>query len=117
MSTEIKETQLKDYTFNSLNYFALSNIGNHYAPNAGVNLEDVHKPVENIDLVAPLLLENERSELSNDINCAICQDPLLTNHDVRTINHCEHMFHKQCIDTWFGRHIHCPCCRHDVREP
>ena len=52
-----------------------------------------------------------------DDNCAICQDPLLTNHDVRTINHCDHIFHKQCIDTWFQRHIHCPCCRHDVREP
>lgn len=52
-----------------------------------------------------------------DDNCAICQDPLLTNHDVRTINHCNHIFHKQCIDTWFRRHTHCPCCRHDVREP
>ena len=52
-----------------------------------------------------------------DDNCAICQDPLLINQDARTINHCNHMFHKQCIETWFRRHIHCPCCRQDVREP
>lgn len=41
-TTETKETQLKDYTFNEISYFALSNIGNHYAPQAGVELSDVH---------------------------------------------------------------------------
>jgi len=49
-------------------------------------------------------------------NCAICQDPMVKDQDVRTINHCQHIFHMQCIDTWFQRNIHCPCCRHDIRE-
>jgi hypothetical protein len=57
-------------------------------------------------------------QLDADIgdNCAICQDPLTATQEVRTINHCQHMFHMQCIDTWFQRNIHCPCCRHDIRE-
>jgi hypothetical protein len=50
-------------------------------------------------------------------NCAICQDPMNATQNIRTITHCEHMFHIQCIDTWFQRNIHCPCCRHDIREP
>ena len=58
-----------------------------------------------------------RLEVDIGDNCAICQDPLVTTQDVRTINHCQHMFHIQCIDTWFQRNIHCPCCRHDIRDP
>ena len=53
---------------------------------------------------------------NKDDNCAICQDPLNKDHEVRTITHCDHMFHIQCIDTWFQRDIHCPCCRHDIRD-
>jgi hypothetical protein len=48
-------------------------------------------------------------------NCAICQDPLLKDQETRTINHCHHMFHQTCVDTWFQRNIHCPNCRHDIR--
>lgn len=49
-------------------------------------------------------------------NCAICQDPLLKDQQTRTINHCNHMFHQTCIDTWFQRNIQCPNCRHDIRQ-
>jgi hypothetical protein len=48
-------------------------------------------------------------------NCAICQDPLMKDQETRTINHCHHMFHQTCVDTWFQRNIHCPNCRHDIR--
>ena len=50
-------------------------------------------------------------------NCAICQDPFLNEQEVRTITHCNHDFHSTCIDTWFQSNCHCPCCRHDIREP
>lgn len=49
-------------------------------------------------------------------NCAICQDLIEETQQLRRINHCGHLFHKQCIDTWFATNVHCPTCRHDIRE-
>jgi hypothetical protein len=57
-----------------------------------------------------------RLEQNHGDNCAICQDQMIATQDVRIITHCQHMFHLQCIDTWFQRHIQCPCCRHDIRD-
>jgi hypothetical protein len=48
--------------------------------------------------------------------CTICQDTIDENQTVRRINHCSHYFHKDCIDVWFARNVHCPTCRHDIRE-
>jgi hypothetical protein len=47
-------------------------------------------------------------------NCAICQETL-TNPATR-IRHCGHSFHTTCISEWFTRSVHCPNCRHDIRE-
>ncbi len=49
-------------------------------------------------------------------NCAICQDNITAQSEQREINHCHHAFHKGCIDTWFQENVHCPVCRHDIRE-
>lgn len=48
--------------------------------------------------------------------CAICQDEIESNQDVRRLTHCGHYFHQGCIDTWFTGNVHCPTCRHDIRE-
>ena len=48
--------------------------------------------------------------------CAICQDDIAVGTTMRTINHCNHAFHKQCIDIWFAQNVHCPVCRHDIRD-
>lgn len=49
-------------------------------------------------------------------NCAICQDAMERGAQIRKINQCGHIFHKDCIDVWFDRNVHCPTCRHDIRE-
>lgn len=49
--------------------------------------------------------------------CAICQDQLTNEQEGRKLNACGHWFHKNCIDTWLGTNVHCPVCRHDIREP
>jgi hypothetical protein len=49
--------------------------------------------------------------------CAICQDALTSEQEGRKLNACGHWFHRPCIDTWFQRDVHCPVCRHDIREP
>lgn len=53
---------------------------------------------------------------SIDNNCAVCQDPLEQGHEVCVINHCGHIFHKDCITPWFQQNTRCPTCRHDIRE-
>lgn len=48
--------------------------------------------------------------------CAICQDSMEQGSSARTLNSCHHGFHQACIDTWFTTNVHCPVCRHDIRE-
>jgi hypothetical protein len=48
--------------------------------------------------------------------CTICQDTIEENQEVRRLSHCNHLFHINCIDTWFGSNVRCPTCRHDIRE-
>jgi hypothetical protein len=48
--------------------------------------------------------------------CAICQDDIESNQEVRRLDHCNHYFHRNCIDTWFQGNVQCPTCRHDIRE-
>jgi hypothetical protein len=50
-------------------------------------------------------------------SCAICQDTLAPEQEGRKLNACGHWFHRGCIDTWLGTNVHCPVCRHDIREP
>lgn len=47
--------------------------------------------------------------------CSICQDTVSEGQAVRTITHCSHWFHKDCVDTWFQTNVRCPVCRHDIR--
>jgi hypothetical protein len=56
------------------------------------------------------------SERVQEDNCAICQDSVDAGQEMRRINHCGHFFHKDCIDTWLSTNVHCPTCRHDIRE-
>jgi hypothetical protein len=48
--------------------------------------------------------------------CAICQDVLTAEQEGRKLNACGHWFHRNCIDTWLEGNVHCPVCRHDIRE-
>ena len=57
-----------------------------------------------------------KMETSMDDNCAICQEEVLSDSDIRTINQCKHAFHKACIDQWFDRSVFCPICRIDIRS-
>ena len=50
------------------------------------------------------------------VTCAICQDALTSEQEGRKLLGCGHWFHRNCIDTWFMRNVHCPNCRQDVRE-
>ena len=56
-------------------------------------------------------------EVTGDGNvCAVCQDDIPARTAARELDVCEHRFHTGCIDTWFERNVHCPVCRHDIRD-
>ena len=57
-----------------------------------------------------------RTTRPQDDICAICQDHFAHNQNVRRLIHCNHYFHQDCIDIWFRGNVHCPTCRHDIRE-
>lgn len=47
--------------------------------------------------------------------CPICTDGFLPEQSCTKINHCEHIFHRDCLRQWFQINPQCPMCRFDVR--
>ena len=66
------------------------------------------------EIAAGTALESVDAE---DEACAICQEAMQPGSQARVIQACDHRFHTGCIDTWLQRSVHCPTCRHDIREP
>lgn len=68
-------------------------------------------------------LETEEHEASNNGNtdsdnmCVICRCPFENGDIIRTLNNCNHRFHRNCIDSWLEIRNTCPVCRHHVTEP
>ena len=54
------------------------------------------------------------ADLPRDTSCAICQED--AGDSVWRRLHCNHYFHRGCVDPWFQRNTHCPVCRADIRE-
>ena len=54
------------------------------------------------------------AQQTQEDQCAICQDHMNEGQSLRTILHCNHVFHQSCIDVWFQTHATCPTCRHRV---
>jgi hypothetical protein len=84
------------------------------------NLEPVivHPTPDQIDNATTLvMIDTSQNEFEDEGEiCSICQDGYTDGQAVRKINHCDHSFHKSCIDEWFERNVHCPICRYDIRE-
>ena len=71
--------------------------------------------------VVPTTLDVQRGSSIHQVTaspespCAICQDVIAVGNIVRKLRGCNHIFHLECIDTWFNRNVSCPTCRHDIR--
>ena len=80
--------------------------------NLGGLFEDVPVVASQLDIEsASSLCDLDR--VPADAVCAICQDRGEAT-PWRHL-HCGHMYHRQCIDTWFNQNVVCPVCRADVR--
>ncbi|KAB2633017.1 RING-H2 finger protein ATL11-like [Pyrus ussuriensis x Pyrus communis] len=47
-----------------------------------------------------------------DTACSICLECIERRHEVREQSNCDHLFHRECLDSWVNRgHVTCPLCR------
>jgi len=51
---------------------------------------------------------------SSQQTCSICQDSISSDGAILRV--CRHVYHRSCIQTWFGASVRCPVCRRDIRE-
>ena len=72
----------------------------------------IHPTPNEIQIASRIFTVSERQE----DNCAICQDEIIGEQQLRRLTHCSHYFHKVCIDSWFLQNVRCPTCRHDIRN-
>ena len=80
-------------------------------------LSPVHVVPSRAEIAAATILSSV--EPARDVVCSICQDhepPEASSTQWRILRHCNHRFHKDCIDQWFQQNVHCPVCRYDIRE-
>jgi hypothetical protein len=66
--------------------------------------------IEKLDLI------QSTDDNDNDTMCVICRELMIQDSIVKKINRCNHIFHVNCIDTWFDDNITCPHCRQDIRD-
>jgi hypothetical protein len=110
-STHMDEVTSSLNLINSLT--SLFNIGGGGLSSSFLNPVVVHPTNEQIQNATRIFNMTIRNE---DDVCAICQDDMNIGNSIREIQACHHKFHRTCIDTWFSRNVHCPVCRHDIRD-
>ena len=86
----------------------------------GTTLADNLTPVivnpSAIQIAESTTVFNATASTNTDQQCTICFENFTDGQELRRINHCEHTFHKTCIDRWFTTNVRCPNCRHDIRR-
>ncbi|MBA0685309.1 hypothetical protein Goari_012976 [Gossypium aridum] len=58
-----------------------------------------------------VLGESRRLPKPDDNTCSICLSEYRPNETLRSIPHCQHCFHADCIDEWLRLNATCPICR------
>ena len=98
----------------------LGGLANILLPSLNVSLDEL-SPVPVVPSREQIAVASILSsvEPARDVLCSICQDhepPEQASAQWRILRHCNHRFHKHCIDQWFQQNVHCPVCRFDIRD-
>jgi hypothetical protein len=57
--------------------------------------------------------DSQRSSNGNPL-CPICLEEVIDSDNNKKVLHCNHTFHKNCIDRWLSTRSQCPVCRRRV---
>lgn len=58
---------------------------------------------------------SQRSSNGNPL-CPICLEEVIDSDNNKKVLHCNHAFHKNCIDRWLRTRSQCPVCRRRVQS-
>ncbi|XP_042497507.1 RING-H2 finger protein ATL29-like [Macadamia integrifolia] len=69
----------------------------------------------------PTLVYSSVKDIREDnkcgLECAVCLSEFEDSDELRLLTVCNHVFHPECIDVWFGNHTTCPLCRRSLLPP
>jgi len=77
--------------------------------NGAPTLETLRQALEDVP-------HEKYKEGDEPLECIVCQETVLVDETVTTLNTCSHKFHRTCLLTWLLRTNECPTCRTKVLE-
>lgn len=126
---EIHQIELNQRVINSVYSLRRTielRVNNEYIIN-NINFEEFINDFENeteYEDIKITLSESEFSKLNSVIldesilinkDCSICLDKLLLSNNLIILK-CNHIYHKDCIKSWFNQSTKCPICRCEIRN-
>jgi hypothetical protein len=127
ISVQHRDAITSRFFLNELCYLEIANrvFQNHVrnqnaAGNAAATLLTLNIPTNFLDPVTVRPTAEQITTATEDMPevpagsvCAICQDAMTTT--MTRIRHCNHTYHRNCLESWFTMSPRCPVCRHDIR--
>uniref|UniRef100_A0A7S0ZR69 RING-type domain-containing protein n=1 Tax=Noctiluca scintillans TaxID=2966 RepID=A0A7S0ZR69_NOCSC len=81
--------------------------------NVGVSVETLEEIERDLPSLRPTRFQS-RGPSASEQPCSVCMNSFADGDEIRTLL-CQHVFHKECIDTWLARRSECPVCRAPLR--
>ncbi|CAF0784923.1 unnamed protein product [Didymodactylos carnosus] len=73
------------------------------------------RAIRSLNTLYPDLNAEELAAVT-DTTCIICREEMLVQQSIKRLG-CQHIFHKNCLRSWFQRQQTCPICRTTVLRP
>ncbi|CAF0725966.1 unnamed protein product [Rotaria sp. Silwood1] len=73
------------------------------------------RAIRNLNTMYPDLTAEELANVA-DTTCIICREEMQVQQSIKRLS-CQHIFHKNCLRSWFQRQQTCPICRTTVLRP
>jgi len=124
LEDKLAEAQGDAMDVDDLNYEALQELGEKMgvaAPGDGVwkGLDQLALGKVSTLLSPKEFLSQKTAGDDDSYRCCICLgefDPNDAKKSLRLLNHCAHIMHAPCLQTWLSTKTSCPVCKHSLNE-